>query len=146
MSLNSTLKLTYLPVPLPSALFSKCMSTSGFLTVIVVPSFETSVGAFSTVGVSSVALAVASAAGASVVASDVGATVSEAGASVVVSVAGATVSVVGCVADTSSAWALGAMIASRAAVKITPQRPYALDFLYPSLMFLFVIINLKTPL
>ena len=113
MSLNSTLKLTYLPVPLPLALFSKCMSTSGFLTVIVVPSFETSVGAFSTVGVSSVALAVASAAGASVVASGVGATVSEAGASVVVSaagcadatgsVAGATVSVAGCALDTSSA-------------------------------------------
>ena len=109
MSLNSTLKLTYLPVPLPLALFSKCMSTSGFLTVIVVPSFETSVGAFSTVGVSSVALAVASV----VVVSDVGATVSEAGASVVVSatgcadatgsVTGATVSVAGCVADTSSA-------------------------------------------
>ena len=79
------------------------MSTSGFLTVIVVPSFETSVGAFSTVGVSSVALAVASIAGVSVVASDVGATVSEAGASVVVSAAGATVSVAGCVADTSSA-------------------------------------------
>ena len=127
------------------------MSTSGFLTVIVVPSFETSVGAFSTVGVSSVVLAVASVAGASVVASDVGATVSEAGASVVVSAAGcvdatgsvtgATASVAGCVADTSSAWAFGAMIASRAAVKITPQRPYALDFLYPSLMFLFVIIR-----
>ena len=146
MSLNSTLKLTYLPVPLPSALFSKCMSTSGFLTVIVVPSFETSVGAFSTVGVSSVALAVAS-----VVASDVVATVSEAGASVVVSAAGcaeatgsvtgATVSVAGCVLVTSSAWALGAMIASRAAVKITPQRPNALDFTNPSLIFLFVIIR-----
>ena len=67
------------------------------------PSFETSVGAFSTVGVFSVALAVASAAGASVVASDVGATVSEAGASVVVSDAGATVSVAGCALDTSSA-------------------------------------------
>ena len=134
------------------------MSTSGFLTVIVVPSFETSVGAFSTVGVSSVALAVASVAGVSVVASDVGATVSEAGASVVVSAAGATVSVAGCadatgsvtgatfsvagcVLVTSSAWALGAMIASRAAVKITPQRPNALDFTNPSLMFLFVIIR-----
>ena len=35
------------------------------------------------------------------------------------------------------------MIASRAAVKITPQRPYALDFVYPSLMFLFVIIRKK---
>ena len=87
MSLNSTLKLTYLPVPLPSALFSKCMSTSGFLTVIVVPSFETSVGAFSTVGVSSVALAVAS---------DVGATFSVAGC------AGVTVSVTGCVEATVS--------------------------------------------
>ena len=54
------------------------------------PSFETSVGAFSTVGVSSVALAVASVAGASVVASDVGATVSVAGCAEVV---GATVSV-----------------------------------------------------
>ena len=142
MSLNSTLKLTYLPVPLPSALFSKCMSTSGFLTVIVVPSFETSVGAFSTVGVSSVALAVASVAGVSVVASDVGATVSAAGATV--SVAGCaevTASVAGCVLVTSSAWALGAMIASRAAVKITPQRPNALDFTNPSLMFLFVIIR-----
>ena len=132
------------------------MSTSGFLTVIVVPSFETSVGAFSTVGVSSVALAVASVAGASVVASDVGATVSEAGASVVVSatgcadatgsVTGATVSVAGCVADTSSAWALGAMIASRAAVKIIPQRPNALDFTNPSLMFLLFIVMLKAPL
>ena len=142
MSLNSTLKLTYLPVPLPSALFSKCMSTSGFLTVIVVPSFETSVGAFSTVGVSSVALAVASVAGVSVVASDVGATVSAAGATV--SVAGCaevTALVAGCVLVTSSAWALGAMIASRAAVKITPQRPNALDFTNPSLMFLFVIIR-----
>ena len=95
MSLNSTLKLTYLPVPLPSALFSKCISTSGFLTVIVVPSFETSVGAFSTVGVSSVALAVASVAGASVVASDVG-------ASVVVSATGATVLVAGCADVTGS--------------------------------------------
>ena len=93
MSLNSTLKFTYLPVPLPESLFSKCMSTSGFLTVIVVPSFETSVGAFSTVGVSSVVLAVAS---------DVGATVSVAGVSVVVSAAGATVSVVGCAEVTAS--------------------------------------------
>ena len=74
------------------------MSTSGFLTVIVVPSFETSVGAFSTVGVSSVVLAVASVAGASVFVAGVsvaGATVSEAGASVVVSAAG-------CVDDTGS--------------------------------------------
>ena len=90
MSLNSTLKFTYLPVPLPESLFSKCMSTSGFLTVIVVPSFETSVGAFSTVGVSSVVLAAAS------VVSEVGATVS------VVSVAGATVSVAGCAEVTAS--------------------------------------------
>ena len=75
MFLYSTLKLTYLPVPFPVSPFVKCMSTSGFLTVIVVPSFETSVGAFSTVGVSSDALAVASVTG--------------------VSVAGATVSVVG---------------------------------------------------
>ena len=98
MSLNSTLKLTYLPVPLPSALFSKCMSTSGFLTVIVVPSFETSVGVFSTVGVSSVALAVASVD----VASAVGASVFVAGVSAVASVAGATVSVAGCVEVTGS--------------------------------------------
>ena len=71
------------------------------MTVIVVPSFETSVGAFSIVGVSSVALdARTSVAGVSVA----GATVSVAGcAGVTVSVAGATVSVVGCVADTSSA-------------------------------------------
>ena len=75
MFLYSTLKLTYLPVPFPVSPFVKCMSTSGFLTVIVVPSFETSVGALSTVGVSSDALAVASVAG--------------------VSVAGATASVVG---------------------------------------------------
>ena len=114
------------------------------MTVIVVPSFETSVGAFSIVGVSSVALdARTSVAGVSVA----GATVSVAGcAGVTVSVAGATVSVVGCVADTSSAWALGAMIASRAAVKITPQRPYALDFLYPILIFLLVIICVEAPL
>ena len=98
-------------MPLPVSPFVKCMSTSGFLTVIVVPSFETSVGAFSTVGVSSVLEARTSVAGVSVTdatvsvagASDVGATVSEAGASVVVSAAGATVSVAGCVADTSSA-------------------------------------------
>ena len=126
------------------------MSTLGFLTVIVVPSFETSVGAFSTVGVSSVALAVASvevasAVGASVFVvgvSAVGATVSVAGCvEVTGSVTGATASVAGCVADTSSAEALGAMIASRAAVKITPQRPNALDFTNPSLMFLFVIVK-----
>ena len=119
------------------------MSTSGFLTVIVVPSFETSVGAFSTVGVSSVLEARTSVAGVSVT----DATVSVVGcAGVTVSVAGATVSVVGCVADTSSAWALGAMIANRAAVKITPQRPYALDFTNPSLMFLLFIVMLKAPL
>ena len=94
MFLYSTLKLTYLPVPFPVSPFVKCISTSGFFTVIVVPSFETSVGAFSTVGVSSVVL---------VVVSDVDATVSEAGASVVVSAAGATVSVAGSVLDTSSA-------------------------------------------
>ena len=94
MSLYSTLKLTYLPVPFPSALFSKCMSTSGFLTVIVVPSFETSVGAFSTVGVSSALDARTSVAGVSVA----GATVSVAGASVT----GATVSVAGCVEATGS--------------------------------------------
>ena len=118
------------------------MSTSGFLTVIVVPSFETSVGAFSTVGVSS-----ALDARTSVVVSAAGATFSVAGcAGVTVSVTGATVSVAGCVADTSSAWALGAMIANRAAVKITPQRPYALDFTNPSLMFLLFIVMLKAPL
>ena len=112
------------------------MSTSGFLTVIVVPSFETSVGAFSTVGVSSALDARTSVAGVSTA----GVTVSVASVVGCSEVAGATVSVAGCVAVTSSAWALGAMIASRAAVKITPQRPYALDFLYPSLIFLFVII------
>ena len=85
MSLYSTLKFTYFPVPLPVSPFVKCMSTSGFLTVIVVPSFETSVGAFSIVGVSSAALVVAS----------VAAGVSVAGAAV--SVAGAAVSVVGSV-------------------------------------------------
>ena len=86
MSLYSTLKFTYFPVPLPVSPFVKCMSTSGFLTVIVVPSFETSVGAFSIVGVSSAALVVAS----------VAAGVSVAGAAVAgVSVAGAAVSVVG---------------------------------------------------
>ena len=132
MFLYSTLKLTYLPVPLPVSPFVKCMSTSGFLTVIVVPSFETSVGAFSTVGVSSVALVVASVVGC---VSAAGATASVAG-----SVAGATVSVVGCVFVTSSAEALGAMIARSAAVRITPQSPNALDFTNPSLMFLLVII------
>ena len=133
MFLYSTLKLTYLPVPFPVSPFVKCMSTSGFLTVIVVPSFETSVGALSTVGVSSVAL---------VVASVVSATASVAGCvEVTGSVTGATVSVVGCVDVTSSAEALGAMIASRAAVRITPQSPNALDFTNPSLMFLFVIIR-----
>ena len=68
------------------------MSTSGFLTVIVVPSFETSVGAFSTVGVSSVLDARTSVAGVSV------AGVSVAGATV--SVAG--VSVTGCAEATAS--------------------------------------------
>ena len=97
MSLYSTLKFTYFPVPLPVSPFVKCMSTSGFLTVIVVPSFETSVGAFSTVGVSSADLAVASvAAGVSVA----GAAVSVAGAAVSVAAgsavaAVATVSVAG---------------------------------------------------
>ena len=92
MSLYSTLKLTYLPVPLPVSPFVKCMSTSGFLTVIVVPSFETSVGAFSTVGVSSALDARTSVAGVSTA----GVTVSVAGcAGVTASVAGATVSVAG---------------------------------------------------
>ena len=100
MFLYSTLKLTYLPVPLPVSPFVKCMSTSGFLTVIVVPSFETSVGAFSIVGVSSALDARTSVAGVSTA----GATVSVAVCSEVTgSVAGATVSVVGCVFDTSSA-------------------------------------------
>ena len=99
MSLYSTLKLTYLPVPLPVSPFVKCMSTSGFLTVIVVPSFETSVGAFSTVGVSSVLEARTSVAGVSVT----DATVSVAGASDVGATVSETVSVAGCVADTSSA-------------------------------------------
>ena len=116
------------------------MSTSGFLTVIVVPSFETSVGAFSTVGVSSDALAVASVAGAS--AAGVVGSVAE----VAVSEVGATVSVAGCALVTSSAEALGAMIARSAAVRITPQRPNALDFTNPSLMFLLVIISIKAPL
>ena len=53
ISLYSTLKLTYLPVPFPVSPFSKCMSTSGFLTVMVVPSFVISVGTLSIVGVSS---------------------------------------------------------------------------------------------
>ena len=66
------------------------MSTSGFLIVIVVPSFETSVGAFSTVGVSSVLDARTSVAGVSVA----GATVSVAGVSVMGCVE-ATVSVAG---------------------------------------------------
>ena len=106
------------------------------------PSFETSVGAFSTVGVSSALDARTSVAGVSAVVSVTAVTVSVAGyVEATASVAGVTVSVVGCGADTSSAWALGAMIASRAAVKITPQRPYALDFTNPSLMFLFVIIR-----
>ena len=74
------------------------MSTSGFLTVIVVPSFETSVGAFSTVGVSSDALAVASVAGVSVADATVSGCAEMTG-----SVTGATVSVAGCVFVTSSA-------------------------------------------
>ena len=64
------------------------MSTSGFLTVIVVPSFETSVGAFSTVGVSSVALAVASVVGASVVVSAVASVAGASAADATVSVDG----------------------------------------------------------
>ena len=106
--LYSTLKLTYLPVPFPVSPFSKCMSTSGFLTVIVVPSFAISVGALSIVGVSSV-----------VTASDEVLALFSAFVSLET-----TVSVVG--ADgvvVSSAYTLGLIITRRAAVKITPQRP-----------------------
>ena len=108
ISLYSTLKLTYLPVPFPVSPFSKCMSTSGFLTVMVVPSFVISVGTLSIVGVSSAATA-----------SDEVLALFSTFASLV-----ATTSVVG--ADgviVSSAYTLGAIIISNAAVKITPQRP-----------------------
>ena len=90
--LYSTLKFTYLPVPLPVSPFSKCKSTSGFLTLIVASSLITSVGALSIVGVSSPVFDAVS----TVVVSE----------TVVASVVSATVvviAVVGCVVVTSSA-------------------------------------------
>ena len=93
--LYSTLKFTYLPVPLPVSPFSKCKSTSGFLTLIVVSSLITSVGALSIVGVSSpvfgaVSIVVVGVDSEAVVASIVSATV-------------VVIAVVGCVVVTSSA-------------------------------------------
>ena len=108
ISLYSILKLTYLPVPFPVSPFVKCISTSGFLIEIVVPSFEICIGDFSIVGVSSVEEASLATTAASVVfpASALEIT-----------------SVFGVESDTSSAYTLGAIIISNAAVKITPQRP-----------------------
>ena len=107
ISLYSTLKLTYLPVPFPVSPFVKCISTSGFLIEIVVPSFEICIGDFSIVGVSSVEEASLATAASFVFP----ASVLEVN------------SVFGVESDTSSAYTLGLMITRRAAVKITPQRP-----------------------
>ena len=108
ISLYSTLKLTYLPVPFPVSPFSKCMSTSGFLTVMVVPSFVISVGTLSIVGVSSVATVSGEVLALFSAFVSLETTVSAVGADDVV---------------VSSAYTLGAIIISNAAVKITPQRP-----------------------
>ena len=51
------------------------------------------------------------------------------------------VSVDGVVSVVSSAYVVLANVAKRAVVKITPQSPYAFDFVNPSLMFLFDIYN-----
>ena len=87
--LYSTLKFTYLPVPLPVSPFSKCKSTSGFLTLIVVSSLITSVGALSIVGVSSPVFGAVS----TVVVSE----------TVVASATVVVIAVVGCAVVTSSA-------------------------------------------
>ena len=108
ISLYSTLKLTYLPVPFPVSPFSKCMSTSGFLTEIVVPSLVISVAALSIVGVSSVATVSGEVLALFSAFVSLETTVSAVGADGVV---------------VSSAYTLGAIIISNAAVKITPQRP-----------------------
>ena len=47
----------------------------------------------------------------------------------------------GVVSVTSSAYVVFENVAKRAVVKITPQSPYAFDFVNPSLMFLFDIYN-----
>ena len=107
MSLYSTLKFTYFPVPFPSAPFVKCISTSGFFTVIVSPSFVISVAPVLMVGVSFEPCSVA--AGVSVVVASDGFSVVV--ASVVAGVASvvagvsvvATVSVAGVAVVTSSA-------------------------------------------
>ena len=97
----------------------KCKSTSGFLTVITLPSLETSVADFSAGVVSVVGFVT---------------TASVVFASVTL---GCTCSVTGC--DTvvvSSAYAGVANIVNTAAERMNPHSPYALDFFKPSLIFL----------